>query len=145
MKAALVTIIYFLLSFSDVSWLNDMELTIKKAQTENKNILLYFSGSDWCKPCIQLKTYVLQSEEFKQYADEHYILIQADFPRLKKNRLSKEQVLHNEQLAEKFNPMGEFPLIVVLDKSGALKYKIHYNQETSKEFVERLERLEIQK
>jgi hypothetical protein len=55
------------------------------------------------------------------------ILLKLDFPRLKKNELSPEQVKHNDKMASLYNPSGLFPLIVITDsngkKLGALSYK----------------------
>ena len=41
-------------------------------------------------------------------------------PKLKKNAISKEQTAENEKLAEKFNPKGLFPLIIVLNENGTV-------------------------
>jgi hypothetical protein len=45
-------------------------------------------------------------------------LANADFPRLKKHRLSKEQQQKNDQLAERYNSKGIFPLTVLLSEDG---------------------------
>jgi peroxiredoxin len=45
-------------------------------------------------------------------------LVRADFPRMKKNQLSKEQTAYNEKLAEKYNPKGKFPLTVLINPDG---------------------------
>lgn len=95
---------------------------INEAQTlakkENKIILIKFSGSDWCGPCILLKKTIFDAPDFKTFADEKLILLIADFPRQKKNQLSKEQQELNDKLAEKYNPEGAFPLLVLTDASG---------------------------
>ena len=49
-------------------WGNDFAEAQKTAKAENKLILLNFSGSDWCGPCIQLKKEVFESETFKTFA-----------------------------------------------------------------------------
>ncbi|MNL16868.1 hypothetical protein D3C87_1379260 [compost metagenome] len=46
------------------------------------------------------------------------MLVRADFPRLKKNRLSVEQTRLNEALAERYNPEGKFPYTVLTDENG---------------------------
>jgi len=97
-------------------WQENFEDALTKASAENKPIVLVFSGSDWCAPCIRLKRHVFDSDEFKAYALEHYIMYDADFPRKKKNRLPEEKLNVNKSLAEKYNPKGYFPLVVVMDK-----------------------------
>ena len=65
-------------------------------------------------------THVFESEAFLAIAEKQLVLVRSDFPRAKKNQLSKEQTQHNEALAEKYNPEGKFPLTVLLDASGAI-------------------------
>lgn len=77
-------------------------------------ILLVFSGSDWCKPCILLKKEIFETAEFTAYAKDSMVLVLADFPRQKKNALSPEQTAINESLAKAYNPTGLFPHVVLL-------------------------------
>ncbi len=81
----------------------------------NKPIILVFSGSDWCAPCIKLDRGIWQSKEFIDYSNENYVLYRADFPRKKSNRLPDAIVQQNAKLAERYNPKGYFPWVVVLD------------------------------
>jgi len=97
-------------------WQENFDDALTKAATEDKPIVLVFSGSDWCAPCIRLKRHVFDSDEFKDYALEHYVMYDADFPRKKKNQLPEEKLNENKSLAEKYNPKGYFPLVVVMDK-----------------------------
>ena len=46
----------------NVIWYKNIEKAIEKATKENKQILVYFSGSDWCKPCIELKKKVFAEQ-----------------------------------------------------------------------------------
>jgi thioredoxin-related protein len=104
--------------YISTNWENDFPKAIEKARTENKYIVLNFSGSDWCIPCIRMHKEMFDSPEFTEYANQHLVLVNADFPRLKKNQLSKEQVKKNEQLADSYNPDGTFPLTLLLDANG---------------------------
>lgn len=119
MKNLLVILSFVLLPFSDsVEWTLDFEEAKTEAGASQKTILVVFSGSDWCKPCIQLHRALFESKEFSAYADENLVLVKADFPYKKKNRLSEKQTKHNEALAARYNPNGEFPLAVFTDASG---------------------------
>ena len=112
-------ILLTIFSFTSSSeWTTDFSRAITEASAKNKYILLNFSGSDWCGPCMKLKKEVLDSEDFLKYADTKLILVRADFPRSKKNRLSPELTKHNENLAEKYNKEGKFPLTVLIDGEG---------------------------
>ncbi|NBP68994.1 MAG: thioredoxin family protein, partial [Cytophagia bacterium] len=91
-----------------------------QARQEQKLILLNFSGSDWCAPCIKMKQEVFESAVFSDLAAQQLILVRADFPRSKKNQLSKEQIAHNEKLAERYNPEGKFPYTLLLRADGSI-------------------------
>ena len=93
----LLVLFYNSILFLTPNWQNNMEKAQEQAKAENKNILLNFAGSDWCGPCIILNKEIFDSEVFEQYSNDHLILVKADFPRLKKNQLSKEQQKLNDQ------------------------------------------------
>lgn len=101
-------------------WGNNLEKALSDAGAARKLVILNFSGSDWCGPCILLKKEVFESDEFKKLADSSLELVRADFPRQKKNQLSREQVKYNESLAEKYNPSGRFPLTLLLSPEGKI-------------------------
>lgn len=107
-----------LLSIAHSTWFTDFEKGKTEAASSNKLIVLNFSGSDWCGPCIRLKKEIFESDAFENYSSEKLVLVNADFPRYKKNQLSKEQVKENEALAEKYNSAGIFPFTVLLDSKG---------------------------
>jgi thioredoxin-related protein len=116
MKSLLAFI--FLFSLTTPEWLTNFDDAKKAAATEHKHILLSFSGSDWCGPCIKMKKEVFESDAFSAIAEKKLILVRADFPRSKKNQLPKDQAKRNESLAERFNPEGKFPFTLLLDKDG---------------------------
>ncbi|AZA58247.1 thioredoxin family protein [Chryseobacterium shandongense] len=94
--------------------------TAKKAAAENKElILLNFSGSDWCIPCIKLHKNIIETDDFKKLQADNIILyINADFPRNKKNQLSSELKKENAALADQYNPKGLFPYTLLLNPEG---------------------------
>ena len=99
-------------------WKTDFKKAKEEAKTTHKYILLTFTGSDWCPPCIKTKKEIFSKEVFTKFADEHLVLVDADFPRLKRNRLSRDQVKKNEELAEQYNKEGVFPFTLLLDANG---------------------------
>ena len=100
-----------------MEWHSDYKLAKTEAGEHGKYVMLYFSGSDWCKPCIQLNKNILDTETFSEYAKGNFVPVKLDFPKMKKNRQSKKKVMYNEDLAEKYNPNGVFPLLVFLDQN----------------------------
>jgi thioredoxin-related protein len=112
----------FLISLFLTSFVSDWQTDFAKAQTEatenQKFIVVNFSGSDWCAPCIRMKKEIFESEVFQKYATDQLVLVRADFPRLKKNQLDKKLTAQNEALAERYNQQGAFPLTVLVDAQG---------------------------
>ncbi|WP_420319996.1 thioredoxin family protein [Flagellimonas sp.] len=117
-------------------WQESFDEALELASTESKPIVLVFSGSDWCAPCIRFKRSILDSQDFTDYASANYVLYNADFPRKKKNELPLEKSNTNKSLAQRFNPSGYFPLVVVLDKEKTVLGKTGFDRRTSpKEFI----------
>lgn len=116
MKLAITFLLVLIIPAAE--WLNDLDTAKNIATQEHKYILLNFSGSDWCAPCIKMKKEVFESPSFVSFAEKHLVLVRADFPRSKKNMLSKEQSKYNEALAERYNPNGKFPYTILLDANG---------------------------
>ena len=116
--AFLTFLISGILLVASPDWLTNFAQAKTEAQASHKQILVNFSGSDWCGPCIKMKREVFDSETFTAYAGSNLVLVNIDFPRLKRNQLPKEQVQLNETLAEEFNKEGIFPLTLLLDENG---------------------------
>lgn len=136
--------LFFLLvcaSFSYVLpiWHTDLEVAKKEAGENSRLVLLNFSGSDWCGPCIRLKEEVFGSEAFGKLAESSLVLCNADFPRSKKNQLPREQQKKNETLAELYNPYGKFPFTVLLSAEGkVLRSWDGYPQSNKQLFLDQL-------
>lgn len=114
----LVVALFLFTSVTVSAQSTELEKAQQKAKAEQKNILLLFSGSDWCIPCIKMEKEVIEQASFQQYANEHLVIIKADFPRLKKNQLPKEIHQQNEALAAIYNKKGAFPYTLLLNAEG---------------------------
>lgn len=119
-------------------WQTDLAKAQEAANQENKPIILVFQGSDWCAPCIKLDREVWSTDTFKAYAKKYYVMLQADFPRKKKNFLSDTQSKSNAKLAETYNKNGVFPFVVVLDNKGNVLGETGYKKTTPKVYIEEL-------
>ncbi|AXT59869.1 thioredoxin family protein [Aquimarina sp. AD10] len=120
-------------------WTTNFEKAKINAAEQNRNIILVFQGSDWCVPCIKLDREIFNSEEFKSYSKDHFIMVQADFPRKKKNQLVPELQEQNNKLAEKYNKNGFFPFVVVMDKNGTVLGETGYKKTTPSAYIKLLE------
>jgi thioredoxin-related protein len=103
---------------SVLNWHYNLPEAIQIAKKEHRYILLNFSGSDWCGPCIRMRNEIFESEAFRQLADSALVLVNADFPRMKKNQLPAKQQGINNEIADRYNPQGRFPLTLILDADG---------------------------
>jgi thioredoxin-related protein len=122
-----------------VTWLGDFNEAKTEAAKSHKLILVAFSGSDWCGPCIRERKEILESDVFENFAPGHLVLVRADFPRQKKNQLSAEQTRLNEALADKYNPEGKFPYTLLIDENGkVVKDWDGYPDESPEQFVNQI-------
>ena len=103
---------------SFTNWHYNLDEAEQLAAKENKFVLLNFSGSDWCGPCIRMHKEIFDDPTFQQFATANLVMVNADFPRDKKNQLSKEQQALNDKMADKYNSQGAFPYTVLLDANG---------------------------
>ena len=138
-KSILSLLLFFSVSIGfSQEWNSNFNEVKQIASKENKKIVLVFQGSDWCAPCIKLEKEIWSTDEFKSFARENFILAKADFPRKKKNKLSKEQQEQNKNLMEKYNKKGYFPFVVVLDKNAKVLGETGYIKATPKEYIKLL-------
>lgn len=129
------------LGFSQ-DWKYNFDEAKKIASEENKNIVMIFSGSDWCAPCMRLEKNIWQSEEFQKESAEKWVLLKLNFPRKKVNQLSEEQTNHNRALAEKYNREGSFPLVIIMQPSGKILGKLGFKNVKPKEYIALMEAFE---
>ena len=109
-----------MISVSFTAWQTDFEKAKQTAKEKHQLILLNFSGSDWCGPCIRMRKDIFDDPNFSVMADKELVMVNADFPRMKKNQLDKQLKKENEALADKYNPEGKFPFTLLLDADGRI-------------------------
>lgn len=120
MKTILNTFVLTVLCFT-IHAQTRLDQVKQQAKEKNELILLNFSGSDWCIPCMKLHKNIIETEKFKQLLNDHIIVyINADFPRNKKNQLSADEKKENASLADLYNADGIFPNTLLLDANGKI-------------------------
>ncbi len=107
-------------SQTELTWLTDFPTALVQAKAEGKSVLLFFHGSDWCPPCVEMQRQVFASPEFVQYARRALVLVDVDFPQ--KTTQSEALKRANLALKARFNlspePDEGFPTIVLLNDAG---------------------------
>lgn len=108
----------------DAIWASDLEAA--KAANKGKDIMLAFTGSDWCSVCASLKQEVFDTPEFQAAATGDFVLVDADFPR-NKSIITPELAAKNEALAKAYSVHG-FPTILLLDGQGRPYAELGYQE-----------------
>ena len=65
----------------DLNWQTDFEVAQKLASSQNKLILVYFTGSDWSQSCKRLNKDFFYTEKFQKIAIKNLILVRVNAPR----------------------------------------------------------------
>lgn len=98
------------------AWLTNYDTALAKAEKEDKNILVYFTGSDWCPPCKMLKKDLFETTAFQDISND-YIMLYIDMP-MNRDLISAEQLQHNKDVSSKLNRKRAVPLLTILNAKG---------------------------
>ncbi len=119
-------------------WLTDFDAAKKAAAEKKLPILVYFSGSDWCKWCVRFDNEILGKEEFKKFAADNLVLFNADFPLMKQqDERTKKQ---NAELIERYGA-GGFPVVFLTDAEGKVFARTGYTPGGAATYVQHLKKL----
>jgi thioredoxin-related protein len=119
-------------------WTDDFEAAKAQAEKDGKDLLLDFTGSDWCGWCVKLRKEVFDQEEFKKEAPKHFVLVELDFPR--KKELAAKVKEQNRKLAEHFGVQG-YPTIFLTDAKGRTYARTGYQEGGAQKYLEHLAEL----
>lgn len=120
-------------------WVTDFEAAKKTAAEGKKDLLLDFTGSDWCGWCIKLNEEVFSKEPFKAGTKDKFVMVELDFPQ--KKELEAKLKEQNDALQEKFQIQG-FPTIMLCDASGKPYAKTGYQAGGPEKYVKHLDELQ---
>jgi thioredoxin-related protein len=97
-------------------WTPDYETAKKQAAEQKKDLLIDFTGSDWCGWCIKLNDEVFKHDAFKTGVKDSFVLVEIDFPK-DKSKQSEETQKQNQELGKKYAVEG-YPTILLCDAGG---------------------------
>lgn len=120
-------------------WMTDFEAAKQKAAAENKDLLVNFTGSDWCSWCIKLVDEVFKHDAFKKGVADNFVLVELDFPQ-DKSKLDESTQTQNEMLQEKYSIQG-FPTILLLDDQGRPYAQTGYQAGGPEKYLVHLDKL----
>ena len=122
-----------LAAFAAQGWPTDLEAAKKQAAAEKKDILVLFTGSDWCVWSQRLDREVFDTVEFG--AQKRFVLVQADFPRTTPILPALET--RNRKLKEEWGVTG-FPTVILATAEGVPYARTAYRPGGPEVFVEYL-------
>ena len=125
----------------ELQWVTDLPQAQAQAKTDNKLVMMDFTGSDWCGWCIKLHREVFSKPEFAEYAKKNLVLVEVDFPRGKKQ--TEELKKANQALQEKYKIEG-YPTIIILNGEGKQVGQLGYQPGGPKPFIDELEKMKKQ-
>jgi len=120
------------------AWTEDFEAAKAQAAKESKDLLVDFTGSDWCGWCKKLDAEVFGLEAFHKEAGKSFVLVKLDFPR--NTPQSDERRKQNEALRDKHQVRG-FPTVLLMDAAGNAYAKTGYQEGGQEEYCKHLETL----
>lgn len=115
--AALVSIV-MTAPLRGAEWMTDFDAAKAKAEKEGKAILVDFTGSDWCGWCIRLRSTILDTPAFQEYAKDKFVLLEVDIPK-NINRIGAAQHARNREIAGKYG-ITSYPSVLVLNADGTV-------------------------
>ena len=135
--AMLTATVFWQMNAAESTWLTDLPKAEAQAKTENKIVLMDFTGSDWCGWCIKFRKEVLDTPEFQAYAEKNVVLVELDYPHKKDQ--SDDLKKANNALKDQYKIEG-FPTLIVLDKDGKeIGRQVGYAEGGPKAFIAKLE------
>jgi thioredoxin-related protein len=120
-------------------WSHDFEAAKKQAASEKKDLLMDFTGSDWCGWCIKLNEEVFSKNPFKTGTKDKFVLVELDYPQ-DDSKLSEETKKQNAGLKDTYAIQG-FPTIMLCDASGKPFAQTGYQEGGAENYVKHLDEL----
>jgi protein disulfide-isomerase len=122
-------------------WQTDYEQALATAKAAKKCVLLDFTGSDWCGPCIQMKKVVFSKAAFLNYANTNLVLVEIDYPRVK--ALPEKATKQNERLMHQYGiDKSGYPTVILLNPDGKILGQLEgYSGERPADIIAWVEKL----
>ena len=127
-------------------WTHDFAAAKKQAADEKKDLLIDFTGSDWCGWCERLNEQVFIQAPFKAGVKDKFVLVELDYPQKPENvaKLSDETKAQNKELQAKYSING-YPTILLCDAEGRPYAKTGFQKGGPEIYVTHLDELRAKK
>ncbi|MBO45875.1 MAG: hypothetical protein CMJ96_03170 [Planctomycetes bacterium] len=125
---------------SHSDWYDDFDKATAAAKAEGKNLLVDFTGSDWCGWCIRLHDEVFQFDAFLDAAKKEYILVALDFPQDEAIKAKVPNPERNDELNNKYGIRG-YPTILLMNAEGEVFGRTGYQEGGPEKYVAHMEEI----
>jgi protein disulfide-isomerase len=122
--AALFLLSAYAVQAQELVWQTNIDKAVEISNKTKKPMLILFTGSDWCGPCMRLHKEVFDTPEFAKWSKENVVLVKLDF--LRRTQQAPEIVNQNAKYQELFNARY-FPTIFYANatlKKGNLNFNV---------------------
>lgn len=122
-----------------LTWLEDLAEAQLKAEYWDRDLLLYFAGSDWCRWCRELEGQLLSHELFLMHIPPEFVLVKLDYPRSgeQSDWLMKQNELLKHEYTEQYQLEG-YPTLYLVTADGQPYAKTVYTRVSAQTYVDRL-------
>ena len=143
LKLTIVFLLLFTTSFSQDKnvWLTDYDQALVVSKKKQIPILINFSGSDWCQPCMLLSKTIFETSRFHSFSRDSLVLLNLDFPRRKKNMPSNVEMAKREHLATKYNKKWTFPAVILINYKGDILAETGYKRVSADRYIRHLKKI----
>lgn len=114
-------------------WIQDFAKAKEMARAEKKDLLIDFTGSDWCGWCIKLDKEVFSQSAFTAAAPKDFILVKLDFPN-DESLVTPEIKKQNAELGKRYAIRG-YPTILLTDADGMVYGQTGYEKDGPEKYV----------
>jgi thiol:disulfide interchange protein len=122
-------------------WQTDYVQALATAKAAKKCVLLDFTGSDWCGPCIEMEKAVFSQAAFLKFAKANLVLVAVDYPRRKV--LPEKVTQQNELLLHQYHiDQSGYPTVILLNPDGKILGQLEgYSGERPADVITWIEKL----
>ncbi|MFM1902342.1 MAG: hypothetical protein RLZZ440_242 [Planctomycetota bacterium] len=121
---------------AEARWLDQYDEALAAAEETGRPVLVVFTGSDWCQHCRTLERNVLETETFRDWAEDRVVLLLVDLPQA---GISLEERKARSKICVRYG-VRSFPSTVLVAPDGTkITAQAGYHGQTASTYVAALD------